>query len=250
MTHLGGKRVLLVAGLALVALAAIAPIARADDSQIRISEVYSDASAAHGDFVELQLMADGQAIPATGAPGGAAIQVCNALHTSCTPFFDFPPHTLPAAVSQRSVLIGWNDNPNVDFGIPAGFNIPAVGGDVCYYSSTGPNVPRDCVAWGTSTGDAPSVGTPAPAMNAAVSLTRSEARGCPTLMEAIDDSDNSAADFNLAPPSPRNNLQTPSEVSCPVSAPPATAKKKCKKKKKHHAAQVAKKKKCKKKKRK
>jgi hypothetical protein len=252
MTRRGGKRGPLVAGLALIALCAIAPIARADDSQIRISEVYSDGSIAHGDFVELQMLADGQQIPQD-----SAIRVCSPTGAVCVNYL-FPENSLPAAVSQRTVLFGWDDNPATDFGIPSNTsppnlnNLPArVGGSACYMHSVAPapNIPVDCVAWGTYTAGAPSVGAPAPAMDGTLSLTRSEGRGCPTLMEAADDSDNSAADFNLAPPSPRNNLQTPSEVSCPVPAP-ATTKKKCKKKKKHHAAQAAKKKKCKKKKRK
>jgi hypothetical protein len=244
----------LAAGLALVALGATASLARADDSQIRISEVYFDGSVAHGDFIELQLLADGQSIPGTGNATGASIRLCNGNHSNCV-FFDFPPNApLPASNAQRTVLFGWDDNPNTDFGelaadAPPNLNsFPLAGGDACYFRSAAPSIPIDCMSWGNSTGLSPSVGSPAPALNAGQSLTRGEGRGCPTLMEAIDDSDNSVADFSLATPSPRNNLQTPTETPCvaPASAPPPTTtpvtrKKKCKKKKHKSSAVVAKK---------
>ena len=235
----------MVTALTLVALGATASLARADDSQIRISEVYSDASANKNDFIELQLLADGQTIPA-----GAAVRLCNATMSACVDFSFASQIDLPASVSQRTVLLGWNTNPNADLAVGASLNPPPVGGAVCYYHSLSPAIPVDCVSWGTFSGSLPSVGSPAPALNASESLTRTEARGCSTLMEAVDDSDNSAADFSLTAPSPRNNLQTPTETPClPAVAPLATPapKKKCKKKNKRHASAVAAKKKCKKK---
>ncbi len=244
----GGKRFALAGALAVVAVVGFSSTALADDSQIRISEVYLDGSASHGDFVELQMLADGQTIPAN-----AAIRMCNANASLCINFL-FPPNSLAASTSQRTILFGWDDNSNTDFGIPAATsppnlnNFPLTGGHACYMESVAPNIPIDCVSWGNSTGTAPSVGSPAPALNASQSLTRTEARGCSTLMEAIDDSDNSSADFSLATPSPRNNLATPTEHACPPPAVVTPKKKKCKKKKKHRSAETAKKKKCKKKK--
>lgn len=231
----------MAAVLALIALGATASLARADDTQIRISEVYNDTTAAHGDFVELQLLADAQQIPTN-----SAIRICTATGAACANYL-FPANSLPASVSQRTILVGWNDNPNADFGIPASFNFPFAGGSACYETSVAPNVPRDCVAWGNYTAGAVSVGSPAPALNASQSLTRTEARGCPTLMEAIDDTDNSAVDFSLQSPTPQNNLQTPAEAPCPPPAVPQTpVTTKCKKKKKHHSSAVVAKK-CKKK---
>jgi hypothetical protein len=232
-------RLIGVAALCLLALGAGASVARADDSQIRVSEVYSDASAGHGDYIELQMMADGQTIPA-----GSAVRLYNA-NASASVTFAFPPNvTLPASISQRTLLLGWDDNPNADFSVNANLNPPPAGGAACYYRSVAPSpeIPIDCVSWGAFTGSVPSVGSPAPALNAGQSLTRTEARGCATLLDAPDDTDNSAADFSLATPSPRNNLQTPTEHPCPA----APVKKKCKKKK-HHRSAVASKK-CKKKK--
>ena len=241
--HRMGRGIRRATLLALLIVGACASAARADDSQIRISEVYSDASAAHGDYIELQMMADGQTIPA-----GSAIRLCNATCSASVDFL-FPPNaTLPASLSQRTFYLGWSDNPNADFQVGASLNPPPTGGGACFYQSVAPSpeIPIDCVSWGNFTGALPSVGSPGPALNAGQSLTRTEARGCATLLDAADDSDNSAADFSLATPSPRNNLQTPSEHACPP-APAPVAKKKCKKKKKHRSA-VAAKKKCKKKK--
>ena len=235
------RRAGLIGVAALAALFTLGPaVARADDSQIRISEVYSDASAAHGDYIELQMMADGQTVPA-----GSAIRLCNSTCSASVDFL-FPPNaTLPASISQRTFFLGWSDDPNADFQVGANLNPPAAGGGACFYQSVSPSpeIPIDCVSWGNFTGALPSVGSPAAALNAGQSLTRTEARGCGTLLDAPDDSDNSAADFSLTTPSPRNNLQTPSEHACP---PAPVKKKKCKKKKHSHSA-VASKKKCKRK---
>jgi hypothetical protein len=73
------------------------------------------------------------------------------------------------------------------------------------------------------------------------------------MLEVGDDTNNSAVDFALGAPTPRNSGVTPTEFGClmPTSATTTTAKKKCKKKKKKkRSAAVAKKKSCKKKKKK
>ncbi|MGA8219828.1 MAG: hypothetical protein WB771_14790 [Solirubrobacterales bacterium] len=132
--------------MAIVALAGFSSIALADDSQIRISEVYLDGSASHGDFVELQMLADGQTIPAN-----AAIRMCNATASGCINFL-FPASSLAASTSQRTILFGCGDNPNTDFGIPAATSppnlnsFPLAGGHACYMESVAPNIPIDCVS--------------------------------------------------------------------------------------------------------
>lgn len=241
------RRIALAAALALAAFVVQAPLAKADDSQIKISEVYSDASVAKGDFVEFQLMAAGQQIAA-----GRTLRLYNATGSASISFV-FPSSTLPASESQRTVLLGWDTNPNADFQVSAGFNPPAPGGAACFLQSNAvPGVPLDCVTWGNFSGTLPTyTGQPAAALNASQSLNRTKARGCPTALDGADDSDNSAADFSLAGPSPRNNLALPTETECPLPAPLRTAPvSKCKKKKKHSRSAVAAKKKgCKKKKR-
>jgi len=235
------RKLALTAALALVAFGAMAPLARADDSQIRISEVYSDGSVAKGDYVELQLMASGQQIGPS-----RLIRAYAANGTPSPTILQIPDFALPASESQRTVLLGWDSNPNVDVGFSTFPIPPLTGGAVCFLDSV--TVAKDCVSWGNFTGSIPgATGAPAPALNANQSLTRTEARGCPTLLDAPDDTDNSAADFSLQSPSPRNNLALPSETPCTTPATTTPLKKCKKKKKKGRAAEVAKKR-CKKKK--
>jgi hypothetical protein len=239
--------------LAFVASLALAPAAFAADSQIKISEVYSDGNTTatgHGDYIELQLAAAGQQIPA-----GHSIVLWTGPSTTTT--FVFPANTT-LTDNQRTILFGWPDNPTADFSA-TGLNPLLAGGAVCLSGSSGPPVvPIDCVSWGAFspvTSGQLGAGTPAPALNALRSLTRKKSRNCPTLLEPADDTNNSAADFSLAIPSPRGNFANPTEAPCTAPAAPATTtpatttttKKKCKKK--HRSAESAKKKRCKKHKR-
>jgi hypothetical protein len=242
-----GGRALWSLGLAALACLILAPAAIADDSQIKISEVYSDGSSAtHADFIELQLAAAGQAIP-------AAHSIVLWTGPATTTTFVFPANST-LTDSQRTILFGWPDNPTADFSA-SGVSPLLAGGAVCLSASSGPPVvPIDCVSWGAFspvTSGQLAAGTPAPALNALHSLTRKITPNCPTLLEPADDTNNSAADFSLATPTPRNNLSNPTEVPCTAPAGPAptptTTKKKCKKK--HRSAQAAKKKHCKKRKR-
>ncbi|MGZ5342597.1 MAG: hypothetical protein ACXWW8_07035, partial [Solirubrobacterales bacterium] len=152
-------------------------------------------------------------------------------------------------------LLGWDTNPNADIAFNTAFNPPAPAGAACLLQSAAapPNeLPIDCVTWGafTGTGIVTTAGTPAGALNAGQSLTRSITANCATLLEIADDANNSAADFALTTPTPRNSGVTPTEFGCLPAATTATAlaTKKCKKKKR--SAVVAKKKGCKKKKKK
>ena len=243
------RRVLISLSLALAALVAGPAAARADDSLIRISEVYSDNSAAgDADFVEFQLTTAGQSMT-TGhhlywfGPTGTLLGDA-----------PFPPGSESATFTdtQRTILIG-----NSPGGIPADFAItmdklqlPAAGGAVCLSVLTIQLI--DCASWGSfATVNGPinaHTGTPAPALTASASLNRSKIPGCATLLEVGDDTNNSATDFSLGATSPRLNGASPTEISCDMpAAAAATATKKCKKKKKRHAA-AAKKKRCKKKK--
>jgi hypothetical protein len=244
-----GGRTLWSLGLAALASLALASAAFADDSQIKVSEVYSDGnSATHADFIELQLAAAGQQIP-------AAHSIVLWTGPSTTTTFVFPANTT-LTDSQRTILFGWPDNPIADFSA-TGVSPLLAGGAVCLSASSGPPVvPIDCVSWGAFspvTSGQLGAGTPAHALNALQSLTRKITPNCPTLLEPADDTGNSAADFSLATPSPRNNLTNPTEVPCTAPAAPAptttttTTKKKCKKK--HRSAESAKKKHCKKRKR-
>jgi hypothetical protein len=221
-------------------MAALAPVARADDSLIKVSEVYSDGSAAHGDYVELQLAADGQQVPAGHQLVGFA---ANGSGFAIT----FPPNS-KFTDNQRTLLIGWPENSSADFTASPFFNFQLPGGAACLASSTNPFVAIDCVSWGSfpaGTSSGIGAGPPAAALTASQSLTRTIIANCPTLLDPADDTNQSLYDFALATPSPRNNAAPPTETLCPV---PITVKRGCKKGKKHRSAEAAKKKRCKKRK--
>jgi hypothetical protein len=86
------------------------------------------------------------------------------------------------------------------------------GGAVCWAGV-------DCVSWGsfhTSTPLPSPAGTPAPAIPDGQALRRKISRGCPSLLEITDDTNNSSADFAPAsPPKPRNTGTPPTERPCP-----------------------------------
>ncbi len=253
-------RVLFASVLALTVFAALAPAARADDSLIKIKEVYGDGVVAnHSDFVELQLSVGGQQLA-----GGHSVRLYspNGANFITLAF----PDGIPVLDNQRTILLGWHDYPtladpvaNITFN--GGLNPPLAGGAACLLASP-PNVipPNeaaiDCASWGTFSGNIPSAGTPAPALTNALSLNRTITPNCATLLEPADDSNNSLADFSLAAPSPRPAEVSPPEFGCDPPAPPpgattstsnlSSSGKTCKKKKKRAAASA--KKRCKKKK--
>jgi hypothetical protein len=226
MTRPRTHKLALLAACGVLASLALAPAARADDSQIRISEIYNDGvlSANPGgknDFIELQFAGPGQSIPA-----GDYLRIFNAAGTA-GPAFDFPANSL-LPDSQRTVLVGWNTNAFADFGIPSEFAPPTfqAGGAWCLFRVD--NSVIDCASWGNAGPAIGSAGPPAPALTNTTSINRTKAPNCPTLLELGDDRDNSSLDFISAAPSPRNNATPPSEALC--LAPPT--KKKCKKGKK------------------
>lgn len=82
----------------------------------------------------------------------------------------------------------------------------------------------DCVAWGPfAGGPLPSpTGANAPTIPNGMSLTRSIAPGCETLLESSDDGNDSATDFLAAAPSPRSNTTAPTETACTGPGPDTT----------------------------
>ena len=122
---------------------------------------------------------------------------------------------LPNGETQRSALVATPAAAAAfglagDCALPPGDYLNPAGGAACWAGV-------DCVAWGAVTGTAglgSAVGTPAPAIASGMSLTRSIAPGCPTLLEVSDDTNDSAANFALAAPSPANNASPPSGSAC------------------------------------
>ncbi len=174
-----------------------------------IREVFpGDTARPTSQYVELQMYAAGQ-----NQVGTHSVTVYNGLGTAnSTATFPGP---VANGQNQRSILIASPDFAGA-FGITPDLEITAPmmdrsGGAVCFDSI-------DCVSWGSFAGfagPAPSpVGASAVAIPDGSSLERSIAPGCETLLEAGDDSNDSATDFAAAPPSPRNNSTASTETEC------------------------------------
>jgi hypothetical protein len=235
------RRLVLTASLAIVGALAFNASAGASYHLTRISEVHADGDGGGPDhnFIELQFYASGQNL--VGGHWVATYDNSGAILNSYQ-----IPGNVPLGDNQRTVLIVEQGSDSGSDFQPGALQVPtgSAGGGACFTDgipSVAPVAGIDCVAWGSVTAlvNNPSpVGSPALAgtgLSAGQSLQRSIARGCPTLLEASDDTDNSAADFALGPPSPRVNSVTPTEQPCAsaTTAVPFNLKaaiKKCKKK--------------------
>jgi hypothetical protein len=224
---------------------------------VKIREISPGTDTQDDSYVEVQMFAGFQNF----LSGGAALKVCD---PDCSPITTLSSFTDVAhGETQDTVVFG-------DTGVPTGSRDFVVdnldldqikgGGAVCYQGEFGSN---DCVSWGNFTagstltgldGASGNTGIPSPPLTSGMALRRSIAAGCPTLLEAGDDTNDSSSDFQPATPDPRPNSAAPTETPCstgggPAGAPTPTpsphAKKKCKKKHKRSAAAA---KKCKKRK--
>jgi len=219
----------------------IASSAAASFHLTKIREVHRGADNAHS-YVMLQLPADGEGFlmnhyvsfrRADGQIDGDHLISTNAVNMQ----------------SQRTFLVGGSAVPGTD-SPGADDQFVDADGAVCYETGGGGLGGLDCVSWGAFTGNITPISSPAsspgPALAEGQSLVRSISRGCATVLDAPDDTDNTAADFSISTPIGRNNAGTPTEKPC---TPTTTGKKKkCKKHKKKTGAYSAKKHKCKKKK--
>jgi hypothetical protein len=242
-----GTRLAAISAVAGLVLLLFASSASATFHFMKVREISPGTNTTGSDnsYVEIQMYAPLQRFLSLGAK----VVVCN---STCSPLAQFSPFSDVAnGNSQDTVVFG-------DSGVPAGskdFNVDLnldqieAGGAVCYVSEPGYT---DCVSWGNFSGSSTltanydasaNPGTAAPALISGSALRRSIAAGCPTLLEAGDDTNNSAADFAAATPDPRPNSVAPSETSCGSTPPPtggssqpgaggAKKKKKCKKHKK------------------
>jgi hypothetical protein len=198
----------LVMALAATAAAVSPATALATFHLMKIREVYPGSSASpEAEYVELQMYAAGQDLVAGHAidffdAAGARVasatfgaDVANGANQSTLVA------ATPAAESQFGIV--------ADAGMPGGSLDPA-GGAACWEA-------LDCVSWGSFHGSALSpTGSPADPLGIpdGMALRRTIAPGCPTLLEAGDDRDDSAADFADAFPAPRPNSVAPSERAC------------------------------------
>jgi hypothetical protein len=192
---------------ALAALLIAPPSAGAAFHLMKVREVFPGTILSpDGAFIELQMYTSNQNFVA-GHPITTYDAAGNEIHS-------FRMDSLVSSgQSQRTILIGDTAVSGADFtdaDLAAG--LLRAGGAACFPDAS----PPDCVSWGNFSGSiqGAATGTPAPAIPDGQSLTRSIARGCATLLESSDDTDDSAADFELTSPTPRPNSATPSEQAC------------------------------------
>lgn len=206
----------ILAAIALVAMAMAAPTARGDFHFMSIREVYSGGGA-NSSYVVLQMYEPGQGNLAPShhidvyGPTGNAITIFT-FSSDVTNVQD----QATVLVADTGYLAAFPSGPAPD-AEHAGLDIPAGGGAVCFDAP-------DCVSWGAFSGSLPSpAGSPVTPSGIPVgmALRRTIAPGCPTLLEASDDSDNSAANFSAVFPNPRPNSVVPSERACGSSQGPA-----------------------------
>jgi hypothetical protein len=175
---------------------------------MQIREVYPGSSTApEAEYVELQMWQPGQNL----VEGHFLRSYDAAGNVSGTSSFT---HDVTGTANQSTLLLA-TPQAEAQFGVAADASLAAgslspAGGAVCWETI-------DCVAWGNFSGTLPSpAGAPAaPAgIPDGMALRRSISRGCATLLDPPDDSDNSAADFATVFPTPRPNSMPPTEQPC------------------------------------
>jgi Ca2+-binding RTX toxin-like protein len=127
----------------------------------------------------------------------------------------------PNGQTQRTILIGDSGVAGRDFTVDLnpffdqtqGANL-VFGGAVCFDA-----IPVDCVSWGgagfTGAANLPDKSTPhSQPLPVTMALRRDIGRGCSTLLEAADDTNNNTDDFALVPRAPRGNAIAPTEKDC------------------------------------
>jgi hypothetical protein len=195
--------------LAVAGLALLAPPASANFHLMSIRELATNPTGPDSSFIELQMYSSGQ----------------NFVNTHTVNFYTDSGGVLASFALTADVANGANQSRILvgDTGttVTPDFTYPMFGDAVSFSGPGGAacfdNI--DCVAWGnfnnTSGTPLPSpTGTPAAAIPNGSSLNRTIAPGCATLLEAGDDTNDSATDFSLGTPSPNNNTNPPTETAC------------------------------------
>lgn len=165
-----------------------------------IVEVFAGTPASpSAQYVVLQMYASGQNL--VGGHNVLLYSATGALVASRT--FN---GSVANGTNQRKILIATTQAESF-FGLQADLEIPASvmrdGGKVCFANTI------DCVSWGSYRGSTTGVGT---AFNANVGIPggraavrRLDISGGTTTLNALDDTNNSANDFRVGTPAPRNN---------------------------------------------
>jgi hypothetical protein len=215
----GGRASITVPFLMALLLLLAAPAANASFHLMKVREVYPAGDAS---YVELQMFAGGEYLVA-----GHHLVAYNA-DGSVANDFTLPSNVSLSSPSNSTILIADSGYAGAFPGGPApdeadtGLNLSPSAGAVCWTDGS----PPDCVSWGAFTGPFPAhlpalvAGSPASpsGVTASKALRRSIAPGCPTFLEAEDDTDSSIADFSEQTPNPRSNSSPITEHTC---TPPA-----------------------------
>ncbi len=224
MRRIQGKRAgLLAVAAGMAAWVALGATAFASNHLIKIREVYAGSTTHPSDeYVELQMYAPGQNLFHLGTETlfyNSTGSLTNTFLTNGSVHSSDPPNS---ASQQRVLLI--SPGAESTFGLTAGYELPNAttidnaGGAVCYVPSTIGF--EDCVSWGNFDNTS---GTPLPSSTGGnadsggipdgSAIARSIAHGCPTLLEASDDT-NKPADWSNVTPNPLKNSDTPPEHPC------------------------------------
>jgi hypothetical protein len=200
-----------LAGSAALLLAATPAQASFHLNKIREVSAGTMANGHNDAYVELQAYAAGQNFLATHTLTIYDAMPANEV-TTCT-FSSM----VPNGANQMTALVGGSQSPvtpdTTNCNVTGMAGIDATSGAACW--ATDQIAPVDCVSWGSFSGTLGSpTGTPAPAIPDGMALRRSITPNCPTLLEAADDTNNSATDFSVVAPNPRNNASPITETAC------------------------------------
>lgn len=199
-------RGILTIPIALAVLLADSASAQASFHLIKVRQVYPGSAAIPDDaFIELQMYAPGQ-----NHVAGHEIETFDAGGTqNASAAF---PADVARGDDQSTILIGDSGVAGADL-VDSALDgaIDAAGGAACWDATH-----LDCVSWGSFANPAmlPTGAPFATSIPDGQALTREISAGCATLLEAADDTNDSATDFALGPPSPRPNSVTPTEKPC------------------------------------
>lgn len=193
------RSALVVVSLVALSLGTAAPPAQGAQHFMKVREVYAGSLLdANADFVELQMYQVGQTV-LTGHI--LLLYDQSGAHRDCT-----IPSNVTNGANQETILFATTQAQaafgTADFTIPAFLN--GDGGAVCWENF-------DCVSWGTFPGGASDInggpGTPEPggiSVGDAIDR-RTDISGDPGMLEAADDTNNSANDFESEGPTPNPN---------------------------------------------
>lgn len=203
-----GARAVIITSLVAGGLAAGSQPAHASFHLMMIREVFAGSAVQpNAHFVELQMYSGGQ-----NFVGGKQVKIFDAAgNVVGTSTFS---GSASNGANQASILVGTAE-VQAAFGVAPDLTmataiIPAGGGKACFFDpgdayTTAKDI--DCVSWGTYSGPDTGTGTPySGAIPSGMSIERKISGGNPAVLDFPgDDTDNSSADFQSAPPSPQKN---------------------------------------------